>query len=88
MVRAWFRHGHIDRKPLGDMGSTIAALVSSEEGIRVRYEHVRDGRRFYLDTDDIKREVEPLPLSHPQVLGWLRDYVSEGLREIGAADSN
>lgn len=38
-VVADFRLSHIDRAPLGDMGSTIAAILACNPGVRVRYAH-------------------------------------------------
>jgi anti-sigma regulatory factor (Ser/Thr protein kinase) len=88
VVRAWFRHGHIDRRPMGDMAGTITALAACGREVRIRYEHQRDGKRFCVDTDTLKREVAPVPLFNPEVLLWLREYVREGLKEIGAFHSH
>ncbi len=85
-VRAFFRHGHIDRKPLGDMGMTIASLVSGEQEVDVVYEHRRDAKGFHLDTRDLRQELEPVPLNRPEVLNWIRQHVQEGLRAIGAVE--
>lgn len=83
-VLARFQHDHIDRKPLGDMGSTVIGILLGSPEVDVVYEHVRDGRKFLLDTRELRRELDPLPLSDPQVLEWIRGHVREGLEEIGA----
>jgi hypothetical protein len=83
-VRATFRHGHIDRKPLGDMGSTLVSLVLGAPEIDVIYEHRRNGREFRLHTGELREELAPVPLNRPEVLEWVREHVQEGLREIGA----
>lgn len=85
-VRASFRHGHIDRKPLGDMGMTIASLVSGDPEVEIVYEHRRDGQGFHLDTKEIREELEPVPLNRPEVLNWIRQHVQEGLQAIGAVE--
>ncbi len=83
-VRAHFRHGHIDRKPLGDMGSTLVALILDDEKVDVLYEHRRDGEIFRMDTAALRAELDPVPLDRPEVLQWIREHVREGLRGIGA----
>jgi hypothetical protein len=83
-VRATFQHDHIDRKPLGDMGSTVVALILGSPVVEIVYEHRRDGRQFRLDTAELRGALAPVPLDRPEVLGWIRDQVREGLREIGA----
>lgn len=84
LVRASFRHGHIDRKPLGDMGMTVASLVSGAPEVEIVYEHRRDGQGFHLDTRELREELDPVPLNRPEVLDWIRQHVREGLRRIGA----
>ena len=44
MVRAKFRLSHPDRKPLGDMSATVRMLLSGRSGLRIEYEHRRDGK--------------------------------------------
>lgn len=85
-VRATFRHGHIDRKPLGDMGSTVVSLLLANPQMGLVYEHRRDGREFRLDADDIRVELDPVPLDRPEVIKWIREYVRQGLRGIGAVE--
>jgi anti-sigma regulatory factor (Ser/Thr protein kinase) len=86
-VRATFRHGHIDRKPLGDMGMTIASLILGGPDVEIVYRHRRDGEEFHLDTRELRQELEPVPLNRPEVLAWIRQQVREGLRGIGAVET-
>lgn len=89
-VRAWFSWRHIDRAPLGDIESTVlGALLAQREGRQppeLRYTHAVDGRTFALDTQELRELLGDVPLTHPQVRGWLQDYIHEGLDEIRAGD--
>jgi hypothetical protein len=85
-VRATFRHGHIDRKPLGDMGSTVASLLLADPRMGLVYEHSRDGQAFRLDANELRVELDPVPLDKPEVINWIRAYVRQGLEEIGAGE--
>ena len=83
-VRVVFGLRHIDRQPLGDLPGTIVALVAGNPDIRFVYRHQRDGRVYTLDTDEIKREIEDVPINHIEVLKFIRHDVEDGLKEINA----
>ena len=83
-VTATFRHSHLDRAPLGDVTGTLLAFLLSERGAGVHfvYRHLVSGRSFDLDTSAIRAELGDIPLSHPMVREWLRDYIAEGEAEL------
>jgi anti-sigma regulatory factor (Ser/Thr protein kinase) len=85
VVTAEFGLSHIDRQPLGDIASTLIAIIVGNAGIDFIYRHDVDGRTYLLNTRDIKKALEDVPLSHPEVTGFLREHITEGLSEIGAA---
>lgn len=80
-VTATFQHSHIDRAPLGDIVDTLLAFLltqSSTKPFDLRYRHRVGDREFAFDTEEIKRELEDVPLFHPQVRDWLRNFIAEG----------
>jgi signal transduction histidine kinase len=86
-LTATFRHSHIDRAPLGNMVDTLLAFVLTQpnppqRAIELVYRHSVDGRAFELDTAAIRRELEGVPFSHPEVRDWLRDFIAEGEIEL------
>ena len=85
IVEASFGLSHIDRQPLGDVASTLIALIVGNPASDFIYRHETDGRVYLLDTRDLKKALEDVPLSHPEVTGFLREHIAEGLRDIGAA---
>jgi hypothetical protein len=86
-LRATFRHGHIDRKPLGDMSSTLVSLLLADAGVDLIYEHTKDGKAFQLNTDALRQELDPVPLDRPEVIDWIREHVRQGLLDIGAVEN-
>ncbi|MGB9886511.1 MAG: ATP-binding protein [Moorellales bacterium] len=78
-VVASFRHGHLDRAPLGDLAVTLQVVVSEPE-VEVEYEHGRDGRIFRFSTRELDNSLGPQARQHPAVLAWVRRYVAEGER--------
>lgn len=87
-ISATFGYASIDRQPLGDMASTMSALISMNAKIDFTYEHSYNGEQFTLDTRELRSVLgEDVPLSDVNVAQWIRSYVEEGLQTIygGAA---
>lgn len=84
-VSAIFQRDHIDRKPLGDIGSTIVGVILGAQEATVTYEHEINGERFCLCTEELRKELAPLPITNPRVLEWVRSYVNESLKEMGVS---
>jgi signal transduction histidine kinase len=82
---AAFGLSHIDRQPMGNIVSTLITIIVGNPGIDLLYRHEVDGRSYLLDTKEIKKELEDVPLNHPEVTGFLREHIAEGLSDIGAA---
>ena len=78
-VVATFQNSHIDRAPLGNLPATIMAAILSEHLVDVSYKHTVDGRTFELDTAEIRRQLDPVPLSAPGARQWLESRLQEGL---------
>lgn len=81
-VYAEFKLTHLDRAPIGDMSSTIISLISAQPDIRYIYMHKTDKGEFLFDTDVIKTELDGIPLTEPEILVWLGDYIKENLQII------
>jgi hypothetical protein len=82
-VAVGFQLSHLDRQPLGDLTGALVALVAGNEEVDFVCRHDCDGRTFTFDTREIRREVGEIPLNHPEVLKFIRQYLMEGFKEIG-----
>ena len=76
-VTAVFGLTHIDRMPLGDMCATMLTLVSCNTQIDFVYAHLSDGQRFTMDTRQFKEILGDVPLNTPEVLAFMKDYITE-----------
>ena len=85
-VVATFQHRHIDRAPLGDIASTLMAVILSERPVDIHYRHTVDRRTFELDTAEVRRELHGVRLSHPLVREWLEATLNEGLASLNSPD--
>ena len=81
-VEATFRHGHIDRAPLGDMAATITTLIIGNPGIDFVYTHRIDGGEFALDTCEIRAEMEDHSLSDPVFMHHLTESIRSSLEAL------
>jgi len=76
-LAATFDLGHIDRAPLGDIASTLVALIAANPEIRFCYTQSVDHKEFDLDTDEIHLQLGEAPIDDPSVLKWIGEYVKE-----------
>jgi len=80
-LRATFQHSHIDRAPLGDITGTLMAVILSGS-CDLHYTHKVNGREFAFSTKDIRSELDNIPLTHPAIRNWLRDFIVEGEKSL------
>jgi len=52
-IKASFQDSHIDRKPIGDMNSTIVTLITSHPEINFIYEYQDEEDNYVLDSKEI-----------------------------------
>lgn len=83
-VAAEFKFSHIDRQPLGDIISTLITLIAGNTNVDFIYRHEHNDRVFILDTREVKKEIEGVPINHVEVLQFLREHIQQGLEEIGS----
>ncbi len=57
-VRASFGYSHIDRKPLGDIGTTLTTLIAGNPEVDFVYEHKKDESEYRLDTREIRDGIK------------------------------
>lgn len=83
-IVAEFTLDHLDRQPMGDVAATLVTLIAGNPDVEFIYRHARDNREFYLDTREIKHEIESVPITHGDILQYIRNQVRDGLHEIGS----
>lgn len=81
-VVATFGLHHLDRQPLGAIINILVILIISNSQVDFFYKHRHNDRRFGMDTREIRKEIEDVPISHPEVIKYIRGVIEEGLSEI------
>ncbi len=82
VVTACFGLRHWDRAPLGDLPATLMGVLLAQPPVSLRYRHWVDGREFACDTATLHEALGDVPLSHPRVRAWLREYLTEGIAAL------
>jgi anti-sigma regulatory factor (Ser/Thr protein kinase) len=86
-IEAAFKHSHIDRMPLGDIGTTVLTLLVSYPHIhwefcyQVKHKNGEE-KEFALDDSEIKSTLGDVPLTEPDVLRFLRGMIEEEIKSL------
>ena len=86
-VEATFQHSHIDRMPLGDLPSTFLTLTLAHPEIHWIFTYAftppykGSVRSYEFDDQPIKETLDGLPMTHPDVIAYLRSSLEEGIAE-------
>jgi len=56
-IKATFGYSHIDRKPLGNMKTTLTTLIAGNPEVDFIYEHKNDELEYRLDTKEIRARI-------------------------------
>lgn len=82
-VFASFNKKSIDYIPLGDIIGTLCVLVQGAEDIDFIFTHRLPGGEVAFSTKEMREILGDAPLGSPEVILWLREYLSESYSEIG-----
>jgi hypothetical protein len=86
-VEVDFQRSHIDRMPLGDLASTIQTLVIGSPEIHWQFVYRVDDLVFEFDDAPIKQELDGVPLSEPEVIKFIREFLQEGIADVRPNDT-
>lgn len=81
-IRAAFDGTHPDLPPLGNLRDTFLVLIVSHPDVDFTFSCLVDEKEFHLATEDIRRELDGVPVNHPEVINFLTKYLDEHLRFI------
>lgn len=81
VIEAIFSLSHIDRPPLGDLAGVVLGMVVSNPDVRfvIRY---KGAGEFFLDSQEIKDTLDGVPITSPDVIGFLKEYIGDGLKDV------
>lgn len=83
-----FQHSHIDRMPLGNLPETMLTLIVAHPEVNwlLDYEatsaNQTNSKRFIFDDQPVKEILDGVSLCEPEVLGYLRNALTQGVRTV------
>jgi hypothetical protein len=77
-----FKHSHIDRMPLGDMQGTWLNLLIGYPKVHWVLDYSMNSKVYRLDDQPIKEILNEIPLSDPQVIGYLKNEIANGFDSV------
>lgn len=83
MVEADFVYSNIDRKPLGNIVRTMTVLIAGNSDVDFHYCHEKNNQSYCMDTGELQRHLEEIPINHPDVIGFIKKDMEQGLKELG-----
>ena len=82
IVECSFERENIDRAPMGNMGDTMMAMVNDLENSELLYEYIFNDKKFVFDTVQIKEILDGVDLKSTEIMLWIKDYITEGMKEV------
>jgi hypothetical protein len=67
---------------MGNITTTMLTLIAGNSEVDFIYKHRHNDRQFTLDTRQIRKEIEDVPINHPEIIKYIRGVIDEGLHEI------
>lgn len=82
VVNATFITGHIDRQPLGSISDTVIGAILSKPEVDIELSLRSQDRKFFFSLKEVKEKLGELPVDNFEVLGWIREYIDEGIEQV------
>ncbi len=88
-LTATFSLDSIDLPPLGDLSGTMRSLVlGAPDRPDFKLSYRVNQSEFTFDTRAVREALGGVSLSEPDVLGWIGEYISQGMAECDAVRSD
>ncbi len=84
VTTAVFCKDSIDFTPLGDIVSTVTALIQGSPDIRWIFKHIKQENTVELDTAELKNVLGEVPLDNIEVVLWIKEYLEESYSELNS----
>lgn len=82
LLEATFDTKSIDFMPVGDIVSTVCILISGSPEVHFVFRDITPDGTVGIDTSELKAVLgDEISLSEPEVVAWMRDYLTEQYEE-------
>ncbi len=81
-ISASYEIDHIDRKPLGDVASTITASITGYPEIDFDLVLQNDEDEYLFQTEDVRKQIGEVPINDIVIIQYLKEMIDEQIRSI------
>jgi len=85
IVKASFKHSHVDRPPLGDIANALILMVSANPDIDFCFSYICNNQEYVFDTVEVKEILDGMPLNDPSVIRMLTGMVNSNIDDLREA---
>jgi len=79
VVKGVYIISSIDRMPLGNIEDTLITLIISSNKVDILFSVKSDRGNGYLDTREIKKVLDGVPIDSIEVIEFIKNYIKENL---------
>ena len=81
-VTAVFYKNHLDFTPLGDATQSVVTLIQGHPDTDFLFKHTYNEKQVFLDTRELRAELEGVPLNTYEVIKWVEAYLYEQYQDL------
>lgn len=81
-ITATFDTNHIDMTPIGDIVSTVETILQGHPEVDYVFTHTSPRFSVTMDTRELRAVLGEVSLAEPEVLLWVRGYLSEQYEQL------
>lgn len=81
-LKATFQFSHLDTKPLGNIPETLTTLIMGHPEVDFQYIHKINHSKYRLDTQNIKSQLNGIPINSPKVINKIKKNMKEELDNL------
>ncbi|MFO7636242.1 MAG: ATP-binding protein [Clostridia bacterium] len=81
-TKADFEIGHVDRKPLGNVGEAVITLVLAGRETEITLRLDNGNQQWLFTTEEVRQYTGDIPLTEAGILDWMEEYINEGINTI------
>ncbi len=81
-IAVQFQLSHIDRMPLGNLTDTFLSMEIGTQEVNWIFSVKKDAEEFYFDDKELKKELQGLSITDPDIIRFIRSIFEEGISEL------
>lgn len=81
IITASVQRDCIDTPEMGDLGEMMMDCISADDSIDYVLRFSTDEKEFVFESGEVRKQLAGVPLQTPEVLLWMKEYISEGIKQ-------